>query len=110
MKNLINVCVICCGLFFVSCAGVQLTKEQKTQVGVASGCAIMGLETFKCFGDNFVQGVFPGIDAGNCYEKIMDVINGGEVKVDPASLLKAKDEGSACLDALQNIKDLNIFK
>jgi hypothetical protein len=110
MKNLINVCVICSGLFFVSCAGVPLTKEQKIQVGVASGCTIMSLNTFKCFEDNFVQGIFPGIDAGNCYEKIMNVINGGQVSIDPVALMKAKDEGSICLDALKNIKDLKIFK
>lgn len=110
MKNLINVLVVCSGLFFVSCAGVQLTKEQEIQVGVSAGCTIMGLDTFKCFGDDFVQGIFPGIDAGNCYEKIMDVINGGQVSIDPVALMKAKDEGSICLDALKNIKSLDIFK
>lgn len=110
MKNLINVLVICSGLFFGYCAGVPLTKEQEIQVGVASGCTIMGLDTFKCFVDDFVQGVFPGINSSNCYDKIMNVINGGETSIDPVSLMKAKDEGSVCLDALKNIKDLKILK
>jgi hypothetical protein len=110
MKNLINVLVVCSVLVFASCAGVQLTQDQKVQVGVTAGCTIMGLDSFKCFDDNFVQGVFPGINAGNCYDKIMDVINGGQVTVDPVALMKAKDEGSVCLDALKNIKELDIFK
>ena len=106
MKNVIGILSFC---MCVSCASIPLTKAQQVEVGVYTGCAVMGLDTFKCFEDNFVQGIFPGIRESNCAEKILDVINGGNVSVDPSSLIKAKSEKSVCLEVLKDIKSLDIF-